>query len=349
MSTRLSVSYFTGYTTAFGPAFQAVVKLTNDYNFPIDPIGISAELYHAPDSRLLASASSLTRISSGVGLFGSTLAPRQSRDFRLILQIPFGVVVYVDRQRHGDPQFSLKAWGTALHQEGSPNHASVKAIGEQEQLITIAESDWGRWVDSWGRETAWLYVSGPAALKLQELKQVLGKLADEDLIMELAARVAELESIKSGQKYGQEFLVTLPEERQIRGALDTLVDQTDSNSTLSICCQTLDGALQPSLLRLLRRKAILRILMRPLDNVKEKGVKDAVEALRREGAQIRHSRMVHARLYVTSDACIITSADPKTDSLDVNREAAIWTNAPSVVERARSFFEVLWEESKEQV
>jgi hypothetical protein len=46
-------------------------------------------------------------------------------------------------------------------------------------------------------------------------------------------------------------------------------------------------------------------------------------------------------------SALVSSADPKTDGLDIHFEAGIWTNNRSLVQNCRDFFDVIWAESTE--
>ena len=54
----------------------------------------------------------------------------------------------------------------------------------------------------------------------------------------------------------------------------------------------------------------------------------------------------HARIMTFgTKSALVSSADPKTDGLDLHFEAWIWTSNRSLVQNCKDFFEVIWEES----
>jgi hypothetical protein len=48
-----------------------------------------------------------------------------------------------------------------------------------------------------------------------------------------------------------------------------------------------------------------------------------------------------------NSAALVSSDDPKTDGLDQNYEAGIWTTNRTLGQQCRNFFNALWNESVE--
>ena len=73
---------------------------------------------------------------------------------------------------------------------------------------------------------------------------------------------------------------------------------------------------------------------------------DATSRLVTSGGAVKVHKMLHARIFmIGKKVAIISSADLKSDSLDINYEAGIWTNNSTVIDDAFDFFEKVWEEA----
>ena len=95
-----------------------------------------------------------------------------------------------------------------------------------------------------------------------------------------------------------------------------------------------------------KTRPIISRLLVPLYREREIDNITATHRVKREGGSVKQHNTNHARIMVFgNNAALISSADPKTDGLDQNYEAGIWTTNRTLIQRCKDFFEVLWNES----
>jgi len=108
-----------------------------------------------------------------------------------------------------------------------------------------------------------------------------------------------------------------------------------------------DNALVDKLIGALRRGVQVRLIVPPYRQNQTDNI-DATRRVKRANGQVKQHNTNHARLMVFGNkATLVSSADPKTDGLDQNYEAGIWTTNRTLVQNCRDFFDILWAESTE--
>ena len=154
------------------------------------------------------------------------------------------------------------------------------------------------------------------------------------------------DAIMQIQTAKHEFVCTSPDRRQIKDKVTTQIDNTVENNEI-ILTGYFDNALVDKLIRALRRGVQIRLLVpsyreREIDNI------SATRRVRQEGGSVRQHNTNHARVMVFgNNAALVSSADPKTDGLDQNYEAGIWTTNRTLIQNCRDFFEILWNEAED--
>ena len=179
----------------------------------------------------------------------------------------------------------------------------------EQQRVEVARSTWIRWQERWGRDLRLITLSSSLAGKLELLRQKHGYMDYEELIGRLVDRVEDIGSPPS------QLLCTLPDNKYIKSKFDELLAGMDASDEVLVSGY-IDGGGLNAILAVLKRGIPVRILARKSN---EKGVKDAMGQLKRQGATIQYNNMMHARVMVFGNsAAIVGSADPKTDSFDNN-------------------------------
>lgn len=206
-------------------------------------------------------------------------------------------------------------------------------------IVRIPETDWLRWLQEWGKNARTIFASDVAAEKLNRMFQELGASSDENFIDEVEKSLVELRRLKEGVGINQAFLCTLPQEKRIRAKLTEVLNRVAGRKGEVLATGWVDGALEAEIHEVLRNGGRVRIVARKST---DKSVLDAVNRLKRSGAKIKTNNMVHARVLVAEDECIVGSADLKSDSLDLSREAGVYTTDPVIVLSVKDFFEKLW-------
>jgi phosphatidylserine/phosphatidylglycerophosphate/cardiolipin synthase-like enzyme len=166
-------------------------------------------------------------------------------------------------------------------------------------------------------------------------KEIYDRLPKIDLVYD---------AIRQIQTTEHEFVCTSPDTRQIKekvaGAIDSSTDQDEIMLT-----GYFDNALVDKIIRALRRGVQVRLIVPPyrpneIDNI------SATRRVKREKGSVRQHDTNHARLMVFGNkATLVSSADPKTDGLDQNYEAGIWTTNRTLIQQCKDFFDCLWNES----
>lgn len=231
---------------------------------------------------------------------------------------------------------NMRIYGWIQTQEGEP-----KTIATSIENITVAESDWVNWLNTWGKETRLILLAESALARFEDLKKSWKVDDDSELV---ALMVEKLHEAPLEQK--TEFVCTLPQLRSIQDKVkDVLKRAGDVPEVLAT--GWVDQIVVPDLLELAKRRVALRLIL-PAGETKQpsRDVKDALRQLSSGGIEIRKNDMLHGRIVVSGDReAIIASSDLKTDSLIQNREAGIYTTDPTTIRHATDFFNKIWEES----
>lgn len=210
--------------------------------------------------------------------------------------------------------------------------------------VIITEDEWIGYMKEWGKSVKSITVFDHSAKKLQEIWQKVSASSDEDFIEKVYETQIEFEKLKKGEKISQYFVCTLPDERSIKDKAREVLNRVASNKSSALICGWVGSTLEPDIQNILKNGGEVKIICRPEEPGKE--VKDVLERIKKSGADIKKDKMMHARVIVGDGECMIMSADMNTFSLDSSREAGVYTTDPVVSERAKRFFEKVWEESK---
>jgi len=168
-------------------------------------------------------------------------------------------------------------------------------------------------------------------------KEIYDRLPKIDLICDAITQIQTAQHV---------FVCTSPDRREIKEKVTEAIDaSTDQDEIL--LTGYFDNALVDRIIRALRRGIQVRLIV-PLYRQAERDNINATRRVKGENCSVRQHDTNHARLMVFGNkAALVSSADPKTDGLDQNYEAGIWTTNRTLVQQCRDFFNVLWSESAE--
>lgn len=164
-------------------------------------------------------------------------------------------------------------------------------------------------------------------------------------IYDILPKIDEMhEAIERFQTTEHQFVCTAPDAKQIKEKVTDAIDRSIENDDM-LLTGYFDNALVDKLINALRKGVQVRLIV-PIYKPNERDNISATRRVKRAGAQVKQHDTNHARLMIigTKNA-LISSADPKTDGLDQNYEAGIWTNNRTLIQNCRDFFDVLWAES----
>lgn len=223
------------------------------------------------------------------------------------------------------------SWPTSPHQTAPLDMRTISTSGTFRISL-------GEWKNVLGLTEHRLVLLDASAIdKLEELRRKWGLWRVEDVIYKL---IEAYEGVGVGITH--QFLVTLIESKTIRDKIDEL-SKSPRWREVRVVSLYLDNTGAEYLIRMIKNGAKVRIITRKSDS---KAHRDALEALKQLGAEIRIHKMAHARMIVFDDlAAIISSADLDSEGLNNQRQASIYTTDKTVVRDAIVFFDKLWEEA----
>jgi phosphatidylserine/phosphatidylglycerophosphate/cardiolipin synthase-like enzyme len=166
-------------------------------------------------------------------------------------------------------------------------------------------------------------------------RELLDRLPKIDVIHDAIIQIQTAES---------QFVYTSPDTRSIKDKACEAIDNCGQGDEI-ILTGYFDNALVDRLIRALHRGVQTRLIVpRYRDNERDNIA--ATRRLRTANGRVRQHDSNHARIMAFgTKSALVSSADPKTDGLDINFEAGIWTNNRSLVQNCRDFFEEIWAES----
>ncbi len=153
-----------------------------------------------------------------------------------------------------------------------------------------------------------------------------------------------LDSIKQIQTVEHQFVCTTPNSRIIKEKASAAIDATNQGDVI-LLTGYFDNALVDKLSRALRRGVQVRLIV-PTYHANEHDNINATRRVRTANGQVKQHDSNHARLMVFGvREAMVSSADPKTDGLDQNYEAGIWTTNRTIIQNCKDFFEEIWNEA----
>jgi phosphatidylserine/phosphatidylglycerophosphate/cardiolipin synthase-like enzyme len=166
-------------------------------------------------------------------------------------------------------------------------------------------------------------------------KELFDRLPKIDVIHDAIVQIQTAES---------RFVCTSPDARSIKDKVSEAIDNSVQGDEI-LLTGYFDNALVDRLIRASHRGVQIRLIVpRYRDN--ERDNIGATRRLRTANGQVKQHDSSHARIMIFgTKSALVSSADPKTDGLDLHFEAGIWTNNRSLVQSCKDFFEVIWAES----
>lgn len=168
-------------------------------------------------------------------------------------------------------------------------------------------------------------------------KELYERLPKIDLIHDAITQIQTAE---------HQFVCTSPDTKDIKEKVTAAIDGSIATEEI-LLTGYFDNALVDKLIRALRRGVQVRLIV-PLYHLNERDNISATRRVKASNGQVRQHESNHARVMVFGiRMALISSADPKTDGLDQNYEAGIWTTNRTLVQNCKAFFDIIWNESTE--
>lgn len=167
---------------------------------------------------------------------------------------------------------------------------------------------------------------------------------------EIYDRLSKIDQIHSAitqiQTAEHQFVCTSPDKKQIKERVTNAIDGTATEDAI-LLTGYFDNALVDKLIEALGKGVQVRLIV-PFYKPNERDNIRATKRIKTKNGQVRQNDANHARIMVFGNrAALVSSADPKTDGLDQNFEAGIWTNNSTLIQNIKDFFDILWGESIE--
>lgn len=165
---------------------------------------------------------------------------------------------------------------------------------------------------------------------------------------EIYDRLAKIDHINLAitqlQTAEHQFVCTSPDKRQIKENVTKAIDKATSEDSI-LLTGYLDNALVDKLIEALKRGVQIRLIV-PLYKVNERDNIRATKKIKTNNGQVKQNDACHARIMIFGDKnALISSADPKTDGLDLHFEAGVWTTNATLIQSCHAFFDMVWEDS----
>jgi len=265
-------------------------------------------------------------------------------------------VYMIEQERRKTEDVWLAMWGIILGfalirfrniedgkriDEGTFVHESFTVSQSPYDKIRISASDWLKWYQQWGKTACSLIIYEPRiAKKLEQIRAEL-KVADDNELLSRLLSVMESQKLTREGKVVFEFLSTTPEKKSFKAKVAEMLKKAELKDELRVSGY-LGTTFQEKFFELVNKGCLVRLVTRKeLDKESDTATK---ELSKRRPDSVRRLNTVHARLFILGDKeAVISSADLKSDSLDTNFEAGIWTNDPQIVNHAVSLFEKMWQ------
>jgi len=230
------------------------------------------------------------------------------------------IATYLRNQISGNLLTDAQKWATNFRD----NYAENERLREADQSFVTDCQNWIKTLMDLMKD------------RYSQPKELYERLPKIDIIHDAITQLQTAES---------QFVCTSPDTRSIKDRASVAIDNSVQGDDI-LLTGYFDNALVDRLARAAQRGVQVRLIV-PRYNQNER---DNIAATRRvlttANGQVRQHDSSHARIMVfgTKEA-LISSADPKTDGLDLHFEAGIWTNNRSLVQNCRDFFETIWAES----
>lgn len=137
-------------------------------------------------------------------------------------------------------------------------------------------------------------------------------------------------------------LLTFQDTRTIRDKISDLVDKSGTIKEVRVTSPYLDNTGSEYLIKLLKNKAIVKIITRKGDT--KKAQDDALHILKQLGAEVKYDKMMHSRIIIFDDlASIVSSADLDSEGLNNQKQAGVYSTDRTVNRDLIVYFDKCWD------
>ena len=251
----------------------------------------------------------------------------------------------VPGKRKVDLKIEIFLHATRFKKMDAPREAPVYEGGTVHRFDfqhTIGEIEWVAFLKSWGYRTTLIYVPVNVAEKLQEAMKTMGFLKEWEVIDELMKKIKDIKP--------QQLLLCTKET--LKQKYLELVNTTSKQ--LLIMCRAIDELVGEHIVKAKAEKNIdVKLIIAPASLLKHekfpelRRFQQTIRSLRDIGVEIKENTNIHARILIADDKVIVGSTDPDYFGLMLHINASVYTEDPTVIEKAKMFFDDVWRDSRQ--
>lgn len=260
----------------------------------------------------------------------------------------------IEKARKKDIWFRAIAYGNCIAilgkrmiAKGKVDDVKYDYFSRQTGSKRVAESDWVSWLNKWGKPVQQIIIPTEVLKEIEEIKEIQGKDHGETLSKLLEKYKSQKVSLDRVRKAAPiEFVYTEPTRKAFKEKVAEMLDRVQPDEEIRITGY-FGSSFLDKILKLFDKGVRVKLITHPIGGL-DKESKAATKHLASIDKEfVKVLNIVHSRLFIAGTReAIISSADLKSDSVDTNFEAGIWTNNPIIVNGAIQFFDKIWEEAR---
>lgn len=229
------------------------------------------------------------------------------------------IATYTRNQISGNLLTEAQKWGAYFKE----NYGENEHLRENDSSFVSDSQNWIKTLMDLMKE------------RYSQPKELFERLPKIDIIHDAIVQIQTAES---------QFVCTSPDTRAIKDKVSEAIDNSIQGDEI-LLTGYFDGALVDRLTRASRRGVQVRLIVpRYKDNERDNIA--ATRRVRTANGTVKQHDSNHARIMIFgTKSALVSSADPKTDGLDLHFEAGIWTNNRTLVQNCTDFFEIIWNDS----
>ncbi len=273
--------------------------------------------------------------------------PALSQTVRLTLELSQFKINLIEKLRTKDVSFRVMTQGLCAVSIQNPPTINFQQIDQSIADRKVASSDWVDWLKPWGKDLREVTLSGQTLTKIEAIDEIRGDDPSET-VSNLATNYLQLRETLEQLRKGSaiEFVFTELERRTIKEKIASMLSKISKDDTLLITGY-LGSPFLDKIIEAVNNGCKIRVVTRSLSGADKETRESTIRIFKSTPDGVRQNDTIHARLFVVEGKeAIISSADIKSDSIDTNYEAGIWTDNPLVMSEVSKFFDRVWKDSK---
>lgn len=254
----------------------------------------------------------------------------------------------IDKERIKDVYLGATVYGTYAtifgSRAGGGEDVKYETFSQDIRPKRIAESDWVEWLKKWGKDIQEIMVPGEVLRNIDQITEVRGRDYGETLtrlLVSYGLMKKTLDDIRTAAP--AEFIFTEPTKKLVKERVTAMLERVQPNEEIRITGY-FGSPFLDTIFKLIEKGFTIKLITRPGLDKESRDSTKRLASQNREFVKVHDT--LHARLLIIGNReAIISSADLKSDSIDTNFEAGVWTTNPIVISDAIQFFDKMWKEA----